>query len=732
MLLFSQIATVIYLFTLAPFVYLKGKRHPAHIHFAFSCIAIGVWVSCGAIWNHQILNGILPDTMSRMGVASASFCSAFLLLFSWHFPSRHPRFRAWWAIPVFAWAALMAAAAFTPWSVSSSQLTGHTFVRQFGPLYTVFGLTNSLAFLAIILNLALRYRHLHLGVERQKVKHLFFGLIITLIIVFITMFLLPALGIREFFFFGNVSPLILAGFTSYAIIRYKALDISSVIHKTVIWALSSALVLTLPFLAIRFSRLWLIRQDNLTLALLSGAFSFAILAYYRKIQPHVDNLFQKKTYNLSRVLEAFSRELSVLKSLDELINAIRKNLTQVLYAGNITVLFRDPDERFLPLPGGRIAGYQPEEHQTFFNWLEFRDDILDFEEVQISPAVPNEIRPQGVAYFQAVDAELCVPLIYNRRLIGVINIGKKTNLEDFHPPDFQLLAILRHDISIALSNSQLFEKVTTLNSQLKSFNETLAQKVSLRTADLEAAMEKLRKTDQLKTDFISMVSHELRTPMTAVKGALALALESTESANQDPVLIHRLMLMGKSNIDRLINLIDDLLDLAKLEEAHKIPMNIRPTSLPLVLQKTADELAPLLQRKKIRLENLAAGQDLYVLGDQDRLLQVMVNLLGNAIKFSPESGLIRLDAGKTGNLVECSVLDQGPGIAAEDLDRIFDKFGQTRTLTLTQNNLESTGLGLSIAKRIIELHHGKIWVESELGKGSCFKFTLPSSEATAA
>jgi signal transduction histidine kinase len=722
LILLMQAITVLSLLFLAVFVFLKGQKAPAHIFFALSCAVIGVWAGIGAVWNYQIHIGILPALASRLGVATASFGTASLLAFSWYFPTRAPQFRSWHLAAVFAWALLMAGGAFTPWSVSAFRLSGTTFERTFGPLYYVFGFSNSLVFLAIVFNLGLSYRHLRPGLERQKVTHLFFGLAVTILFVFISMFLLPSFGIHEVFFLGNLAPLFLAAFTAYAIIRYRALDISTVMHKTAVWGFSALLILVGVYLGLHTGRAWLSHHDDFTLTIVVGTTIFLVYLYYRLVQPRLDNFFQRKRYALSEVLDGFSGELSVLKTLEELDGVVRRTLEGILYASHADLLLRDPASRFVFVQTAP-ASYRWEEHLAFFAWLETWDDILDVEEVRLSPAFPEESRQTALAYFNALDSVLCLPLFYNQSLIGVVNLGRKANLREYQAVDYQLLSILRHDLGIALSNSRLFEKVNSLYRELKEFNDTLAQRISERTADLETAMEKLQKIDQLKTDFISMVSHELRTPITSVKGALALAREQMAAGRREGPELSRLLSIGEKNIDRLIHLINDLLDLAKLEEAN-LPLQLRPMAMGSVLQAALDELQPLFTGKNLQLDRQFSG-DFWVRGDADRLLQVVINLLGNAIKFSPAGGTIRLRLAGRADMVECSVEDEGPGIASENREKIFNKFNQARTLT--QNFFESTGLGLSIAKKIIELHEGRIWVESRVGEGSSFKFLLPAA-----
>jgi PAS domain S-box-containing protein len=224
--------------------------------------------------------------------------------------------------------------------------------------------------------------------------------------------------------------------------------------------------------------------------------------------------------------------------------------------------------------------------------------------------------------------------------------------------------------------------------------------------------------DQMKSEFISIASHELRTPMTSIKGSVDLILggrfgEISADARE-------LLDIAKSACDRMIRLINDILDLSKIE-AGQIKLNLTPMSLGDVAERSMRTLGPLALQRGIRLELDQAGDIPPVLADKDRVEQIVTNLLSNAIKFSPEEGEVRVEISSTGEWAYCSVSDQGCGIREEDQDRIFGKFQQVGG----HHREKGTGLGLAITHALVTEHRGKIWIESSLGKGTRFFFTLP-------
>jgi len=232
---------------------------------------------------------------------------------------------------------------------------------------------------------------------------------------------------------------------------------------------------------------------------------------------------------------------------------------------------------------------------------------------------------------------------------------------------------------------------------------------------------RLKDLDNMKSEFFATMSHELRTPLTSIKEGIGLLLEGVGGAVTDKQ--RRLLRILAEESDRLIRLVNSLLDLSKMEEGM-MTYNVEPSSLASVIQRAVTEIGPLAEAKRIKIEAKVAKQMPLVKMDPDRILQAVRNLVGNAVKFTPEGGRVTLSAEQKNGSVEVSVSDTGPGIAAEDLPMIFDKYRQGNSKSSYM--LRGTGLGLAIVKHIITSHGGHVWVESEAGQGSSFIFVLPS------
>jgi two-component system, NtrC family, sensor histidine kinase GlrK len=241
------------------------------------------------------------------------------------------------------------------------------------------------------------------------------------------------------------------------------------------------------------------------------------------------------------------------------------------------------------------------------------------------------------------------------------------------------------------------------------------------TRSFNQMSHKLMTLDKMKSDFFSTMSHELRTPLTSIKEGIALLQE--EAAGPVTEKQKRLLTILAQESRRLIDLISSSLDFSKMESGM-MTYRFEWGDLSLSAEKVLQEMTPLLEAKRITLEKDFRDILPKIRMDHERILQVFRNLLGNAVKFSPEGGLIKVEACKTGQGVQVAVKDTGPGIPPEHLSTIFNKFHQ-----VVPNNayhVKGTGLGLAIVKHIIQSHGGRTWAESRVGEGSTFYFWLPA------
>ena len=275
--------------------------------------------------------------------------------------------------------------------------------------------------------------------------------------------------------------------------------------------------------------------------------------------------------------------------------------------------------------------------------------------------------------------------------------------------------------------------------------QTLVQQVTIPlqsasfTQELKATNRKLQKLERLKSEFISIVSHELRTPLTAIKNAMDIILSG--KAGEMTENIEKFVSMGKRNAVRLSGIINDLLDISKIE-AGKMDFKFELIHIEPVIEYVKNNLSEVAKEKNLTIKYTPSSDNVEIYADSNRLEQVLTNLVSNAIKFTPDAGEIEItsrvvnarelqydncfeeDIKKLqGNYLQVCVEDHGIGIERKDLNHVFDKFAQIENSL--SRKVGGSGLGLPIARQLMEAHNGAIWCDSEINKGSRFYFVIP-------
>ena len=346
-------------------------------------------------------------------------------------------------------------------------------------------------------------------------------------------------------------------------------------------------------------------------------------------------------------------------------------------------------------------------------------------------ASAHTLRSRLLAVF-AITLLLSITLIYLfvTRLIAPLK-QLSTTASAIEKGDLDARCLLQRDDEIGVVATAFNGMVARLQDNIQH----LDAKVEKRTAELEKAYTELKELDRLKSDFLSTVSHELRTPMTSVVGFAKLIKKKLENSVFPRVVADqktaRAISQVSENIDiiigeseRLTLLIADVLDSSNLE-AGKVEWNFVAVTPLRLVERSAAIASALAEQKGLALVVEVEPSLPDVMGDENRLLQVLTNLVSNAVKFT-EHGQITVRADLQGNFVRFSVRDSGIGIAPEDQGKVFVTFKQIGD-TLTDKP-QGTGLGLSICQRIVQHHGGEIWLESTLGEGSTFYFTVPIVE----
>ena len=360
-----------------------------------------------------------------------------------------------------------------------------------------------------------------------------------------------------------------------------------------------------------------------------------------------------------------------------------------------------------------------------------------------------------IALRRAEDAAARQEIIFESAKDGMIVINPSGSIESLNPAAAALFqyppgTLVRRDIGVlfevAPDRGRVESFLRRLGANRKEghgqVQEFVARRADLTTFPVEVSISPVRLADvtlylavirdiserremeQMKTEFVATVSHELRTPLTSIAGSLGLI--NGGAAGELPPKVARLVGIAHSNAARLVRLINDILDIEKIE-AGRMQFDIRPLPLDILLQNAVHQSAGLAGQLDVTIELIAPPSNAAVLGDEDRLMQVFANLLSNALKFSPTGGVVTVEVRPLDRRYRIGIADRGSGIPEDFRDRIFGKFAQADSSDTRQKG--GTGLGLSIVREIVQRLGGSVSFESSAGRGTVFYVDLPAATA---
>jgi len=417
-------------------------------------------------------------------------------------------------------------------------------------------------------------------------------------------------------------------------------------------------------------------------------------------------------------LHEFGKKSSATSNIENLFGMINQPFVLKLgFSKLLLAMLKDEYSDVLIIKSP--AGFSDAEIKTIeseLNKTKFADFIFKKERpVLINSIIENIDRRWRFLDILKVESFIAAPIIVKNKPAGLIIMGGASLYGKTAKDDIELSSILSSQIGTAIENIKLY-------TELFSSHKELERRVLERTHELEKLNEELKKLNKMKSDFISAVSHELRTPLTSIKGYASI-LMAGKLGDVLPAQKERLEKIDKHS-NSLVHLINNLLDIARIESGN-VQMDIKETSLKEMLDSVVDIIMPQVKEKNISIKIESKIKPDIIKADHAQLERALLNLLSNAVKFTPEKGNVKVEVKEWGDEIQFTVEDTGIGIPKQDIPKVFQEF--FRADNALGQKIKGTGLGLSLVKKIVEAHKGRIWFNSELGKGTRFTFTIPKS-----
>ncbi len=549
--------------------------------------------------------------------------------------------------------------------------------------------------------------------QKQQLSYLWIGYILFGIAVTISDGVIPlAWHDTSYFYLSAVTNLFFSGLVGYIILKHRFLDIKLVLARSVSFTIL-LIILGLLYVVAFFGVGNLFASGTSSLSsqeavlvytLLSLVIAFTLGPLRVFLESTTDKIFYKGRYNSQDLLHSFSQTIATTPTFSNLTYRLLEVIEKEMRISKVFFAIMRNENLYLA----------ESEHQE--NGLNISSTDVERLQSESSAILIDEI-PDGITrtLMEKNGISLIVPLRTRENYVGLLLLGEKKSGEMYFNMDIDVLEIAGPEFAVALQNAERFEEIN-------QFNITLQEEVKVATAELRDANKRLTKLDELKDEFISIASHDLRAPLANTKGYVWLAVN--DIADLSPKAKEHLSKALEST-ERSISLVNDMLDVSRIE-AGRMELNIAKFNVGKLIESVKEELEVPAKDKKVVI-NVCCNEDVVVMADENKVHQVLGNLVGNAIKFTKNGGLVTISLKDLEKAVEISVADTGVGVKADDIGKLFTKFGRIGNETSSVPVITGTGLGLYICKSIVELFGGKIWVTSEVGKGSIFTFTIPKA-----
>jgi signal transduction histidine kinase len=567
-----------------------------------------------------------------------------------------------------------------------------------GPGFYYYGSFLILYLIYLLYKLSSGFRHAS-GIKRMQLRYVLFGISIFSFITILFGVILPLFNINPVVAYDAQSSIIWVALTAYAIIAHQLFDIRVIIKKTLEY--SGLLAFTIgvySLIVFLFSHIFG-NNNFLSTFIAASLIAFGFDPIRKYLTNVTDKYLFKGEYDAQSVLTQLSQKLSdsvdITQANQSLVTLIKSQM-RLTHAAVVTFAteedktvavknitqdgYANPVDLQQILPEGAVIQqfvHQPRVILTELTRQQCDTNTLDPTTKQICELLLVDLDKVGAA--------IALPILVNKRAIGMFLVGEKLSGDVFTKEEVEFLTIVSNQTANAIEKARFWEE------------------------------------DQMKSEFVSIASHELLTPTAAMKGYLSMILDDNMGQVDDTA--RRYLTKVAQSSDRLAQLVEELLNVSRIESG-RVKINNRPFSLIDSVQKAVEELQLKAKEKTLDLAFISPTTPLPpVFADPDHVYRVLINLIGNSIKYTARGWVRCFVTQYDQKQLLFTITDSGLGIPEENLPHLFEKFYRADRKDIA--GIQGTGLGLYISKKIVELMGGQMWVESTVGKGTTFYFTVP-------
>lgn len=684
----------------------SGFKKLNNVLTALFALLVAIWIPANYVSNSTNI-GAVSVLDANYVVFSASF-GAFLIL-GW-LVVRLSNAQAVQNVLKYATLPLIGTAviAATPLVVGGIEQQGDVYAVHFGPL--VFLYATGLLFLSAIIIAALYHSYKYQkGLAFRQMRVVGIGLVITLPLVIALSFGIPLVTGNFLLTNFGIAPLIILVAALYrAAIKHSLFDIRLAAVRTATYVLTFivlsvvyyllALTVSTMFFSGNISPTVSVSPINIALALFLALVFQPIKAFFDKA---TNRLFYKDNYSVDEFILSLNKALNTTSDLRKLLERLSGIIASTLKTEQVFFLVRTSEDRYI------TAGT---DHHSKVSLGDF-DAILPTDSLVFASRL-DEKRITLHRMMISHHIELMLVLRKGEEVVAYLCLGEHRT-SGYTRRDTRALMTISDELVIAIQNALVVEEIRQLNL-------TLEQRIDNATKELRASNAQLHHLDEVKDEFISMASHQLRTPLTSIKGYISMLLEG----DMGDVTKEQKHVLNEAFIssERMVRLIGDFLNVSRLQTG-KFTIEKHPVDLARMVQHEVDALEANAAARGIRFIYKAPKGLPLVDVDENKLQQVVMNFSDNAIYYSPDSSTVKVTLKKEGNFIEFKVIDSGIGVPEAERHHLFEKF--YRAPNARKARPDGTGVGLYLAKKVVDAHRGEVIFESTEGKGSTFGFRLP-------